>query len=310
MKNMFSLRWKNAKEGKIFSWPISRKVIIITLLLISAFVVSQSAVAQNQPHIQVGENARSILSGGQTREYLLYIPAGYDGKTPLPLVVLFHGALMSAKRVMELSDLPKLADEKKFIILAPEGIFPWAGMGVSWNYMQQPGINDVEFVKDLIREIRSKIAIDQRRIYATGYSAGGYLSCRLTCEPSNVIAAIGLVAAFRCPEECKSTRPVPLIAFQGTNDHMLVYPGVQNNLTRWVKNYGCTSTPDATKISEDVTRLTYSGCKDNSEVVFYRIAEGAHDWPDSPMPMLFGKNTKDINASKLMWSFFEKHQLP
>jgi polyhydroxybutyrate depolymerase len=310
MKSMFGLRWENSNEVKYFSWPISRMVTIFAILLISAFVVNQSAVAQNQPQIQVGENTRSILSGGQTREYVLYIPAGYDEKTPLPLVLLFHAAALSAKRVMELSNLNKLADEKKFIILAPEGIYPWIA-GPTWNYRQEPGsINDIEFVKDLIKEIRSNIPIDQKRIYASGYSAGGMLSCRLACELSDVIAAIGLVAAFRCPEECKSTRSISLIAFQGTNDHMLVYSSVQNNLSNWVKNHGCIPTPKVQKISEDVSQLTYSGCKDNSEVVFYRINGGDHDWPDSPVPMNFGKNTKDINASRLLWGFFEKHPLP
>jgi len=127
-------------------------------LFVSGFVVIYSVVTQNEPQIQVGENSRSIISGNQTRQYLLYIPEGYDGKTNLPLVFLFHGSGMTSQQAMTTTDLSKVADKKKFIIAAPQSILPY------WNTNPGAGeINyDVELVKDLIRQISSKVAIDQK----------------------------------------------------------------------------------------------------------------------------------------------------
>ena len=215
---------------------------------------------------------------------------------------------------METTDLSKVADKKKFIIAAPEGIYPtWEN---SWNAHLDPGgVNDVEFVKDLIREISSKVAIDKKRIYATGFSGGARMSSRLACELSNVIAAIGPVAGLRCPVNCAPTHSVSVIAFHGTADMVNPYSSAENSVSCWVEKNGCNKTPTTRKISEDVTQISYGGCKGNAEVVFFRINDGGHTWPDSPMADAFekmglGKTNKDINASNLIWSFFEAHSLP
>lgn len=308
MKNISRLKRSYPFKRKNWGVFISRTVILIAFFLfVSGFVVNQSVVAQNEPQIKVGENSRSIKSGSETRPYLLYIPKGYDEKTALPLVLLFHGMGGAAKNVMALSDLSKVADEKKFIIAAPEGIYGNA----TWNYNQyRRYTNDVEFVKDLIKEIRSKMAIDQKRIFAAGWSAGAKMSCCLACELSDVIAAIGIVAGLEYFENCPSTRSVSIIAFHGTADPVISYSDPQDALSSWVKKNACTPTPKTRKISEAVTQLTYGDCRDNAEVVFYRIDEMGHAWPGSVYPDYVGKTNRDINASNLIWSFFEAHPLP
>jgi len=314
MKNIFGLKRsyanKRRNRGCLFSRPV---IVIASFLFVSGFVVNQSVVAQNKPQIKVGENSGSIISGNQTRQYLLYIPEGYDGKTNLPLVFLFHGSSMTSKQVMETTNLSKVADKKKFIIAAPEGIYPWPRN--SWNANLSPeGVNDVKFVKDLIREISSKMTIDKKRIYATGYSGSARMSSRLACELSNVIAAIGPVAGLYCPENCATTRSVSVIAFHGTADNIALF-NAEIAVSDWVEINGCKKTPMTRKISKDVTQISYSGCKGNAEVVFFRINGGGHTWPDSPIAdsfekLGFGKTNKDINASNLIWSFFEAHPLP
>jgi polyhydroxybutyrate depolymerase len=290
-------------------------VVIASLFIISGFVISQNLLAQNQTQIKIGENTQSIKSGKETREYLLYIPAGYDGKSPLPLVFLFHGANRTSKLMMVISDLGRVADEKKFIIAAPEGMYSIRGMK-GWNTELDPdGVNDVELVKDLINEISSKVAIDKKKVYAAGFSFGAAMSSRLACDLSNVIAAIGPVGGLRFPVVCSPIRPVSVITFNGTRDYLNMYHSAEMSVSRWVEKNGCDSTPMTKKISEDVTQANYGGCKGNTEVVFFSIRDGGHTWPGSPIDDFFkdngfGKLTKDINASNLIWSFFEKHPLP
>ena len=55
--------------------------------------------------------------------------------------------------------------------------------------------DDLGFVDELINHISNNYNIDMKRIYAAGYSDGGFFSQELACNLSNDIAAIGTVAA-------------------------------------------------------------------------------------------------------------------
>ena len=137
---------------------LSRTVGVFSfLILISGTLLTQSVVAQNQPPIQVGENIRSIIFGSLTREYLLYVPKGYDSKTPLPLVLLFHGMGMNFTQIMNMSGFGKVAEEKRFIIAVPN-----YEKGALKNYALTYDI--VNFSKELVREISSIVAIDKESI--------------------------------------------------------------------------------------------------------------------------------------------------
>jgi len=77
----------------------------------------------------------------------------------------------------------------------------------------------------------------------------------------------------------------------------------------------CDKTPKTETISKDademkVTRKTYGGGRNRSEVVLVVIEEGGHTWPGQDPPVGFiGKSAKNISANDLMWEFFEKHSL-
>jgi polyhydroxybutyrate depolymerase len=63
---------------------------------------------------------------------------------------------------------------------------------------------------------------------------------------------------------------------------------------------------------------TYRKCKDGATVELCTIDGGGHSWPggkdiSSLAPHTFGlggDTTRDIDASRTMWEFFQKHPLP
>jgi polyhydroxybutyrate depolymerase len=74
--------------------------------------------------------------------------------------------------------------------------------------------------RDVVKELEARLAIDTRRIYATGISNGGKFTARLGCELSDALAAIGTVAAPIASEllsSCKP-RPISVVGIQGTAD--------------------------------------------------------------------------------------------
>jgi polyhydroxybutyrate depolymerase len=61
----------------------------------------------------------------------------------------------------------------------------------------------------------------------------------------------------------------------------------------------------------EVTGVRYSGGASNAEVVFYTVAGGGHTWPGGgEMPVFFaGLTTHDVDATRLMWDFFQHHPM-
>jgi len=174
-----------------------------------------------------------------------------------------------------------------FVVAYPQAAIP-DRTGFDWNVPGQPLVggravpkaspDDVAFLGRLIRELEQTACADPHRIYATGFSGGARMASQLACDLSDTIAAIAPVSGLRFPSPCRSTRPVPVLAFHGMEDHVDPYDGhgqaywtygVVEAATRWAKHDGCTSS----STSGDLMR--WQGCRAGSTV---ELKEG-HEWP-------------------------------
>jgi polyhydroxybutyrate depolymerase len=59
-----------------------------------------------------------------------------------------------------------------------------------------------------------------------------------------------------------------------------------------------------------VARLEFT--RGDAPVVLYTVQGGGHAWPGGePLPKwLVGPTTRSIDATELMWAFFQEHRLP
>ena len=84
------------------------------------------------------------------------------------------------------------------------------------------------FLDQMLDKLSAAYSIDANRIFATGYSDGGFMDFRLGCSRSSRIAAIAPVAAA-IPKEmstwCGPSRAVPLLMVNGTSDPVVHYGG-------------------------------------------------------------------------------------
>jgi len=239
----------------------------------------------------------------------------------MPLVLNLHGHSSNALQQNLLSNLNKKADFEGFVAVHPQGTGPLLN---SWNAGKccPPAttrkIDDVAFIRDLIRRVRQNICIDKKRIYAMGMSNGGFMSYRLACELSDQIAAFAPVAGTMVFPNCQPKRPVPILHIHGLSDlvvpfkgnKIMGFPPVEEVIKGWVKRNGCPSTPHQTYKKGEVTCDTYSPCKAGVEVTLCRVKNGGHTWPGGiPVPPL-GHTTRDLNATDAIWTFFRKYPLP
>jgi polyhydroxybutyrate depolymerase len=237
-----------------------------------------------------------------------------------------HGYVEWPAHQMQISGWNKLADEYGLIVVYPSGTgFPrrWNSTGLS-KTGEDPMV-DVKFISDLIDRLEQEYTIDKTRIYANGLSNGGGMSVFLACTLSDRIAAVGSVSgAYLVPEgECLPSRPVPLIALHGTADPIVPYHGGPSesfdipfpDVPAWVANWaagnGCDSLPQPIPASGSVSGKLYVNCKQNAGVVLYSINDGGHSWPGGqPLPeWLVGVTTQDMDATWVMWEFFQQHPL-
>jgi polyhydroxybutyrate depolymerase len=265
-----------------------------------------------------------IVSSGQTREYLLYVPTSYDRGKPTPLVISMHGAGLWGAAQKEMSQWNTVAEREGFIVVYPTGA---RGSGPRiWHVEPGPRLpTDVTFISDLIDKLSADYNIDPARIYANGLSNGGAMSFVLSCTLSDRIAAVGMVSAAQLMpwSWCTDPRPVPMITFHGTADPVVPYTGGKTwvaprafpNIPMWTANWAarnrCAPNPTDSDVAANVTRRTYTGCANDASVVLYTIRGGGHDWPGGkPVPeWLCGPVSHGIDATSQMWAFFREHRL-
>ena len=165
-----------------------------------------------------------LVSAGEERRYLLYVPDSYDPSVPTPLVITLHGFVQWPANQAAVSRWNKLADEYGFIVVYPAG----TGFPMRWRtWGAADPTQDITFISDLIDKLSAEYNIDPARVYANGLSNGGGMTFVLSCKLSERIAAIGTVAgAYSLPwDECNPSRPVPAIIFHGTADPIVPYQG-------------------------------------------------------------------------------------
>jgi len=252
------------------------RTTLLVLLLIGAAALVALIVSQGR--LPAGVTRGTLTSGGTERSYLLYVPASYDPAAPTPLVLSIHGFASWPANQMEVSQWNELADEHGFILAYPSG----TGFPKRWNTSGaagEGGADDVAFLLALIDALSQQYSIDPQRVYVNGLSNGGGMSNTLAClRPERIAAMGGVAGAYTEPAGgCNPARPVPVIAFHGTADRI----------------------------------VPYTNCTDNAEVIFYTVEGGGHNWPGGGrLPeSIVGHMTEDIDASAVMWEFFQQHPL-
>ena len=293
----------------------------------------QDATPPAQPApLDAGNHTRSLMMGTRKRTYLVHVPPGYDPQKPTPVVLALHGAAMSGPMMVWFTGLNKTADKAGFIVVYPTGtgtgpLLVWNAGGFT-SQLADGRQDDVAFISKLLDDLGTVVKMDEKRVYACGLSNGAMMCYRLAAELSDRIAAIAPVAGLITIDESKPKRPVPVLHIHGLDDHIVPYErkqgktlpfmklrGVEESVQTWVKLNECEETPTTdtlTKAGDEmpVTRRTYGGGRDGSEVILIVIEKGGHTWPGQQPPVSFiGRSTKNISANDLIWEFFEKHPM-
>ncbi len=279
----------------------------------------------------------SIMQGDSLRTYILYVPSSYDGTEDWPLVISLHGYTHTSEIQMIYTNMNAVADTGNFLVAYPQALLMSSNLpglppqGPGWNSSEEgdplyssPGnTDDVGFIRQVITKIESDYKIAQDQIYATGFSAGGFMCYVLACELDDKIAAIASVSGTpRFGRACSPNRSVPVMHIHGTEDPNIHYEGVpplaisvEETIEFWLEQNGCNEEPVITQFpdvnTEDSTTVEmYQWNNCDAEFVHLKVIGGGHQWPGGVdlLPSQFGRMNKDINASAEIWKFFKNNK--
>ncbi|GAB2460633.1 polyhydroxybutyrate depolymerase [Conyzicola lurida] len=259
---------------------------------------------------------------GVNRNYIAHVPDGAAIGAPLtlPVLVVLHGAGSNAHKMETATGLSDLATADNFIVVYPSGTqaadIPdqraWNAEGCC-GLPVRAGVDDVEFITAVLDDVEEQYAVDTSRIFVAGFSNGGMMTYRLSCELGDRIAGIAVVAGAFNLTGCESDAATDALIVHGTGDLTVPYLGGPTNprtaarfgqwtnasfataRATWIERDGCEETPE-TEVSAPVTIETFTDCDDDTKLEAVTIADGTHVWPLSP--------TGGFDASQAVVSFF------
>jgi polyhydroxybutyrate depolymerase len=295
---------------------------------------TSQASQKNRDHIDF-----EIVSHGVRRTSIVHIPRDADPRTPLPVILVFHGLGMHAYQMPILTGMNACADRNGFV-----AVYPDATNGRWDDGFTGADHGDVEFIEDLISSLPRLTPINNHRIYACGISNGGFFSQRLACDLGSKIAGIAVVAATSYRTVCNrcSSPLMPVMFFNGTDDSLIPFDaskiidtssvaektglpalsGISGAMAEftglfsapdavgfWVRHNGAGSarTSRLSHLNRDPCTVTLDDYgSGRSEVAAYTIEKGGHTWPGGmPIPgQILGTTAMDVNASEAICEFF------
>lgn len=245
---------------------------------------------------------RSLVTpDGRTRRYRIYVPSVIPSGTSVPLVIALHGGLGTSSQFEASSGLNGFAESNGFIAVYPDGIGnqPDGSGFQTWNggYCCGPAatqsIDDITFIRNVVTDLRNSLPVNSSRVYALGHSNGGILSYRIACEMSDVVAAIGVQAGSNVVTDCRPALPVSVFHLHGTSDTNVpinggkgsglsttVFVSARSAVDAMATVDGCNVASPRSLITSnsDVTALSWTNCKSNSEVRLVTVKNATHAW--------------------------------
>jgi len=272
--------------------------------------------------------------GGLEREVLLTVPDTLDG--PAPLVLAIHGLLENGAAMrnrVTLRRLDALAERYGFVVAYPSAIgLVWSPGTPLPTRAPGPARDDPAYLKAVIDLVRDRVAIDERRIFATGFSQGGLMSFALACRNPGLIRAVASVA-MPLPEaltaDCARHPPDGVMFVHGTEDPIVPFDGgpipagprastelksFDASVEFFRRTKGCAGsgeirTWDARDDGTEVLRRAWYGCR-RGAVEGYRVEGMGHRWPSGgplfPVAAITGETTREIDGAATVLGFFSR----
>lgn len=301
---------------------MKKTIVLFSFIGLSACMMPQKSASsidtlpqlEDSPiDVEPGLYSGTLDHAGIEREYLIYFPTSYDSSTPSPLLLNFHGYGGYALDHMEWADFRSIADTEGFVLVYPQGTL--LDGEPHWNAAlpsedNKSDAEDFGFAIELMDELVADYNLDPDRVYAAGYSNGGFFSYALACYHGDKIAAVAVASGTMLDglqETCTTISPTGVLSLHGTDDWVVPYEGsggayesVDSVLNFWIEHNEITSPPN-TQTDGTIEYYSYGDENSAAKVDHYKINGGSHIW--------FNVDFDGQSANQRIWSFLSQHTI-
>jgi len=273
-----------------------------------------------------------MMLDGVEREFIVVRPSGLAPLGGFPVVFMFHGTSGTGEQFYNTSGWKEKGQKEKFISVFPTSLkycilnFPTNNPAIltRWNTgdlqsdkcpnFQQTFKDDVKFVRQIVDTIRNKYIIDNKKIYAVGFSNGGSMVHKLAVAATDLFSAVASVASvLQSLDSTRASKNIRLWNMVGSIDERFTsvfsvneLPLGSDSILLYMNAYikrtqACLGLSNVFTKSSTLGTLTYrystpSSAEVPSSFVFTLIKGMEHVYP-------IGSNFP-INATDLFWDFF------
>jgi len=137
----------------------------------------------------------------------LTAPPGYDGVTPVPMILMLHATNQQVDYRNLTSD-PAITEH--YFLAAPRAL---ARFGDNFESVSMPAGSQPDVLTNFLNEVLAKYCVDERRLFAVGNGSGARAVMRWAAKRDKVSAtprfqAVALVGTYDAP---LTRQPIPLL---------------------------------------------------------------------------------------------------
>lgn len=224
-------------------------------------------------------NSHSVLPGspchGQElcalngRSYHVKEPDDWDGVTPMPVLLHFHGWGRTGAVPVFHGRISGATRRRGVLLVAPTGV------NRTWGFRSDRS-GDVDFAAAVLEDAATRYPIDRSRVFVSGYSFGSAMAWRYVCENGNDVAALLAVSGTLdqsedCPQSPQQVRHV-----HGLSDNVMEFPFGPGGdalypVALWREQFACgllyqASTWSVTR-EDAFRRHDWTNCADGKRVI-------------------------------------------
>ena len=206
------------------------RILVLIFALLATNAVAQGSVLPGNPcHLDVpcpvGERSSHVKE-----------PDGWNGVTPLPVMLHFHGWARTGKLPVKHQRISGHTRRRGVLLVAPNG------RNKTWRFRR--GRKDVDFADAVLRDVMKRYPVDRDNIFVSGYSFGSAMAWRFVCESGNDIKALFAVAGTLSQSETCPEAPAIIRHVHGTSDNVMRFPAgpggdVLNPVKLWRDRLRC-----------------------------------------------------------------------
>lgn len=227
---------------------------------------------------------RTFDVAGVKRQAIVVSPSEKPSDAGAPLVFVFHGHGGTGRLMHRRLAIHELWP--RAVVVYPQGIPGVVGItdkeGKKSGWQKNPGDvedRDINFFDVMLKEIRSKATIDDKRIYAMGHSNGSRFVNVLWATRGDTFAAV-CSSGGQGGLMIRDAKPLPVFVIAGEKDNLVPFEG-QMRSVELIRRLLAVDTSRAKDF--DLARIEPG--KDGLELCTY-LHPGGHAWPTKITPVV------------------------